>query len=93
MSCAIAGICFIFLTCTTRYGNLKHFNVGIGISPHEVAQEPLVRDVSGSSESTYLVQPFAFHQLGGEAAVTTENLLVHQARGGQIVEALYEGSP
>lgn len=65
-------------------------HVFVRIRPQQVTQQSLVRDVSRSLDPANL-----FHgmQVGTESSVTTKDLLVHDRRHWQAVEAVGESLP
>ncbi|KAJ8523567.1 hypothetical protein ON010_g17552 [Phytophthora cinnamomi] len=65
-------------------------NVLVGVGPQQVAEQARVGHVRGAHEALDLLH---LAELGGQAAVHAEDLLVHDGRHGQAVEAVREGLP
>lgn len=62
----------------------------IGVRPQQVAQESLIGHVSGPHDSPDLLHAL---EIGAEASVTAEDLLVNDGRYGQAVETVRERLP
>jgi len=62
----------------------------VGIGPEQIAQQSLVGHVGGAHDATDLLHG---GQIGTEAAVAAENLLIDNGRHRQAVEAVREGLP
>ncbi len=65
-------------------------NVLVRVAPEQVAEQTLVGHVCGSHDAADLLHGL---QVGREATVAAEDLLVDDGRHGQTVEAVGEGLP
>jgi hypothetical protein len=65
-------------------------DVFVRVGPEEVAEETSVGDVGGSHDPLHLLHVL---ELGAEAAVHAENLLVDNGSHGKAVEGVCEGLP
>lgn len=61
-----------------------------GVGPEEVAQEASVRNIGGPGEAADLIEG---GEVGGEAAVHAEDLVVDEGGNGEGVEAVGEELP
>lgn len=71
-------------------GLSSYLNVLIRIAPEQIAQQSSVRHVGGTRDPADL---FHVLQIGTQAAMTTENLLVNNGRYGQTIETICERFP
>ena len=65
-------------------------DVLVGVRPEQITEESGVGDIGWSHDPPDLLHAL---QVGTQAAVTTEDLLVHDGGHGQTVETVGEGLP